>query len=498
MNCPSQVRKDRHHQLISFSLILLAVVLLPFSACNQTEKKPENQPENDEQKNDSQPITIVVLDSSDEQMESFSTALNREFEFLKLGKVSFKYADTREFLASPIEGDLVLYPPQQFGELIKRNLVREIPDYLTNAEAYAKNDVLKRQRGIFCNHGGARYAVSLGVSSLYLMARVDILESNGLSVPTTWNEYQEACAKLSQLKSEGNLKGVSPTVAWSPTIEPLKDNWLATTVVARSAAYVRTRGKYSVLFDYSTWTPLINAPPFARSIEELKKVVQLMAPSHRALSPREVEQAFQNGQSVFAIGWPHPAMADKADKSAGQLKAGLFPLPGTTNKYDSASKKWGDSSANEKQIPVLGVGGLCGSVLSSSKKSGVATRRLGLLAGKDFSARLAQTNPHGFPFRASHLSKIDSWVDSQYSDSFKESFIDQIEADNETLVWMVRPRVEKAIDYERVLADETRKYFDGQDEATTLSNVDQKWREINQGIEPEFQQSISLEGLGIR
>ena len=330
------------------------------------------------------------------------------------------------------------------------------------------------------------------------MARTDVLEKNGLEVPKTWREYGETCSKLAALQKEGKLLGLEESDNWSPSIEPFADNWLATTIIARSAGYVRTRGRYSVLFDYSNWKPLINSPPFARAADEMCAVAEMMAPVHRNLNPMDVEKAFLNGESVMAIAWPHPPMREQTADTKPLSGAGLFALPGSRQKYDPAKNSWSDADSEEQQVPMLGVGGWCASVLAGSKQSGVATRRLGLLAGKEFSSRLAAFNPNTFPYRASHLGKIDQWVAPELGSNFATNLADELEGQDQKIIWMTRPRVEKAAEYESALASEVRKCLEGASVEDALEQVEKKWIEINADVDPKFQQSISLQGLGIR
>lgn len=484
----------------SFTLlaVLFWLALIPTVGCQNSRPDSEEQESAEPRTSDAQPITVVILDSTPEIMEAWTTAIDREFQSLELGAVRFEFATGREFLAEPIEGDLVFYPPYLLGDLLQGRLIRRIPDFLTQSEAYAANDVLNRQRRIFGVHDETRYAVSLGISSFFLLARTDILQQNGLTVPRTWREYQVTCQKLAELQQQGTLQGMVVSESWSPTLEPFHPDWLATNFYARSASYTRKRGRYSVLFDYSTWEPLIATPPFARALEELTTVFQLTAPAHRTLQPREIEQAFLRGESVLAITWPHPPTDAEAPSDPPAFEAGIFELPGSTSKYDSSTDSWIDAPGDEQQVSMIGVGGYCGSVLSSSKQSGVALRRLGLLAGQEFSQRLGPLNPALFPSRASHLGKLESWVAPRYGSRAVQQFADLIEQQNQSLIWMVRPRIEKATRYEAELTQVISDCLNGQPIPQPLEKVEQAWQKINADVDRKFQETISLEGLGIR
>ena len=131
-------------------------------------------------------------------------------------------------------------------------------------------------------------------------------------------------------------------------------------------------------------------------------------------------------------------------------------------------------------------------------KSGVAFRRLGLLGGKEFSSRLGPTLPTAFPFRVSHLSKLEAWASQAYSEDNLQQWADLIDSQNQSLVWMVRPRVDKAQQYEQSLTNELKKCLQQQSVSDTLRNIDEQWQKINTEVDPKFQELVSLEGLGIR
>ena len=76
-----------------------------------------------EPKTDNRPITIVILEKSEEDHLDLRSVIVREFKALDLGAPSFVSATCDQFLQQPLEGDLVLYPPQLFGDLVYRDLL---------------------------------------------------------------------------------------------------------------------------------------------------------------------------------------------------------------------------------------------------------------------------------------------------------------------------------------------------------------------------------------
>lgn len=468
--------------------------------CNN---KPGEKQENDDQQEsveDLNPITIVIIESHKSDHLGFKAVINKQFDALALGKATFISIPASQFLASPVAGDLIVYPPTLFGELVKKSLLRAIPEYVVESEPYAINDVLRGQRRIFGVHDKSRYATSLGVSSLMLLCRTDILTANELEVPRTWREYEKVCLELATRKLNDQLKGTEGlSRTWSPAIEPLQGNWKAMTLLARSASSIRSSGRYSVCFDYSNWTPLIAQPPFARSLAQLKSLHELMQPAHQGLDPLEVEAAFLEGQCVLAVTWPHPPSVDESVTGDKPIEAAVYPLPITEDRFDFSQQKWIPADRENSCVPFLGAGGFCCSILRSSKQSGVATRRLALISGAEFSSMIGKSNMRsGFPYRASHLGSLDGWMSAKYAESAKEACAQLIGQQFENQIWMTRLCVDKAMDYEQALAKGIEAVFQKQSIAESLQQVAEDWKKINLGVDPEFQKLLNLESLGVK
>ncbi len=341
--------------------------------------------------------------------------------------------------------------------------------------------------------------MSLGVSSLMMFCREDVLQANQIEVPTTWDEYEKACLQLATAKKNGTLKGIEAGMEWSPSIEPMNGNWKAATFFARTASFIRSSGRYSVLFDYSSWDPIINAAPFSKGMTQLKSIFELTHPTHQDLKPHEVELAFRRGESVMAITWPHPPSADESTEVENKLNATLLPLPGSNVKFDFSQKKWVPSKPQESRIPFLGAGGLCISILKSTGQTGVATRRLALFAGKEFSGIFGLANTkNGFPYRASQMARISNWHAADYPNTFSDQYADLIEKQNQNQLWMVRPRIQNSFDYEYAVAQELKNFLGSQSVEKSLDKIAIQWAEINKSADLEFQKRINLESNGAK
>lgn len=524
----------RGQQLLLTFILVTLLLAIPFAGCNSNQEKSKSRPEDvaGSSETDAHPIVLVLLTDSKSSSRTSSASvvkdessgiakrIQKEFKSLEVGEVTIVRISFKDFfqhetpdpnqkndISEPEKNDrkkaksllsradLIIYPPQHFGDLIARKKIRAIPNYVVESESYRASDVLRHQRRLLGYHDKTPFAVSMGTSSFMLMCRRDLFDIHGLKIPTTWADYERACKQLAELQAAGDLQTPKN---WSPAIEPLKGNWKSATMIARSASYVRAAGRYSCLFSYSKSQPLIETEPYQKSLIELKTVFDLMHEQHRNLDPLEVESAFLNGECAMAITWPHPGVAVDDDEDSIQVvsDAKLLELPGSKSNFGFTDRKWGESDSLQTQIPTLGVDGLCCSILSTTKQSGVAARRLGLIVGKDLSASICyEDKVNGFPNRASQLGESQNWISPRYPETFAEEFADLVESQNQSSVWMIRPRFEKAWQFESILSNSINECLNGKTAADVLTQAATQISELE--IEPELLKKLTLEGFGV-
>jgi len=510
LNHPSATR-------LAFCLGWFLLGSITLSGCGgNLGQKEKTAPEQETAKPQQNTVTIVILadqvpqpassqssgnkpsdptDSNGDELPPLAIEIQKEFQSLELGQVIFHVTDTDQYLANPLAGDLIIYPPNRFGDLVNAKLLRSIPSYVTKSESYAENDVFLNQR-LFSRHRKTPMAISNGTTSLMLLVRTDILEKFEIPTPTNWQQYDRVCRTLVEKKNNGELLTGK---IWSPTIEPLDQRWKSVTLLTRSASYVRARGRYSSLFNYTSWLPLIDREPFQKALSELKTTRSRFHPDHCQLDPLAVENAFLRGESVMAITWPHP-LDDQAEiDSLPQQRVAIHPIPGSQSNFNFSDNQWEASDADQFQVPFLGTSGQSLSILKTTSQASVAARRIGLLVGKQFSEKLFTADRrNGFPSRASQMGSVSQWMDPRYPISAADQLADNIQAANEATVWMMRPRIAASSRYEKILSQEMEKCFQSQSVAQTLTSVANQWSELNGLMDLDLQKQINLESLGVK
>ncbi|MDG2013705.1 MAG: hypothetical protein P8J33_09385, partial [Pirellulaceae bacterium] len=263
--------------------------------------------------------------------------------------------------------------------------------------------------------------------------------------------------------------------------------------------YVRARGRYSSLFNYTSWLPLIDREPFQKALSELKTTRSRFHPDHCQLDPLAVENAFLRGEAVMALTWPHP-LDDQAEiDSLPQQRVAIHPIPGSQSNFNFSDNQWEASDADQFQVPFLGTSGQSLSILKTTSQASVAARRIGLLVGKQFSEKLFTADRrNGFPSRASQMGNVSQWIDPRYPISAADQLADNIQAANEATVWMMRPRIAASSRYEKILSQEMEKCFQSQSVAQTLTSVANQWSELNGLMDLDLQKQINLESLGVK
>jgi ABC-type glycerol-3-phosphate transport system substrate-binding protein len=230
---------------------------------------------------------------------------------------------------------LMVFPLNRLGDLIDANALAPIPQAtLNDAEGLNWLDVFAGLREGLASPRKRVSVVPLSCPVLVCYYRRDLLEQAGLVPPQTWDDYQRLLDRLGE---------------WAPglsAVEPWGADFRATMFAARSLAYAKHPGSYSVYFDIANGGPLIDGPGFVRGLEVAQRAWEKLAADFKDLTPAECRRRLLTGQAALAIAYEPEAGAANADGTAAadrqneQVRIGFCRLPGSRETYDPARKAW--------------------------------------------------------------------------------------------------------------------------------------------------------------
>ncbi len=238
------------------------------------------------------------------------------------------------------------YPTQmQFKQKVANGYVQDLSDqdFLSNVN---ESSLAMTQQ-----EDGGYYALPYSRNYIGVYYNIDVFEENGLSVPTTWEEFTKVCDVLTDVGiTPVGLHGKDParvghtfqacTIAWAPDgVELLEQCVAGETQLEGNEQFTNVLEKMSILLDYANSDAL-------------------------ALSDTQCYENFANGEYAMLITGSY---ARGTIQSLNEnLNLGVFPLPNDT--YEDTKTLSGIDAA------------ICVSAQASDEEKAAAYRFLAYLA----------------------------------------------------------------------------------------------------------------------
>ena len=222
------------------------------------------------------------------------TGITVEIDYLQY----LKLRDRQLLEMSKPEGeyDVVAWVVMWKGEYVNKGLLTPLSEMYTNAplvdpdydiddvaNAYLQNGgVVGGHKGYMEGRSGGLYGIPFGAETSILAYRKDILEEQGIAVPTTYDELTAAMTQLHEagipaLTSRG-ATGHQVTAAWLFHLAPMG-------------------GK---IFD-DKWNPVVNSPEAVKAAEFLRHVVKTGPTGIPSYGFGDMTTAFLQGDAAFYL-----------------------------------------------------------------------------------------------------------------------------------------------------------------------------------------------------
>lgn len=154
------------------------------------------------------------------------------------------------------------------------------------------------------------YAVPAASQTLMVIYNQDIFAKNGISEPTTWDEFIAACEKL-------KAAGVMPFANGTATA------WQNETIVSALTSSIMGKGFYTDLMAGKTD---FNDPRFVEALGKLKEISAYFPEGFVGLDYPSAQQLFTSGMAAMFAGGSFEIA--NFSKQNPDLKFGVFPAPG--------------------------------------------------------------------------------------------------------------------------------------------------------------------------
>jgi multiple sugar transport system substrate-binding protein len=470
---------------------LLAACLAVSSGCNG-----QSADETTEEETPAAPpsLRVVVIDD-----QPLSEVIGRQWTARTQGEIELTQMQAEELdTARQILGDVVIYPSELLGTMVARDLIAPLTTETRRDPQLALQDVFDVQRNAETRWGEELYAVSFGSPQLVLWYRSDLFEELKLSVPSTWEEYQQLLPRLA--RDQLGERAPSQEQPWSAAIEPLAEGWGGKTLLARAATYAKAPSQFSALFDYLTMTPLITGPPFVRALDELVAAAKECPSDSAASDPAAAKQAFLSGQAAIAWSWPSAAKSPDSPEALPEgMRIGFAELPGSPEAYDFGEEQWIDRRAKDPlHVALLGVAGRLGSVTRDARHAREAAEFLVLVSGREWSGQIAPASHATTLFRQSQLEQPQTWVESSIPNDSAKQYAELVAAVQSQPSHMSSIRIPGCHRYLAALDQAVQASLAGTlSSQEALNKAADEWRTITEELGSDSQRDAYTRSLGL-
>lgn len=232
-------------------------------------------------------VAATLVDEFTEQ-----TGIEVEIDYLQYLKLRDR--QLLEMAKPEGEYDVVAWVVMWKGEYVNKGLLTSLSEMNTNAglvdpnydindiaDAYLQNGgIVGGTKGYLPGKSGGLYGISFGAETSILAYRKDILEEQGIAVPTTYDELSAAMTKLHEagipaLTSRG-ATGHQVTAAWLFHLAPMGGR----------------------IFD-DKWNPVVNSPEAVKAAEFLRHVAKTGPTGIPSYGFGDATTAFLQGDATF-------------------------------------------------------------------------------------------------------------------------------------------------------------------------------------------------------
>ena len=465
-------------------------LLVLLACCGCAGSGPADPRQNPTTQKDEEVVPLVLVVLNDPRL---ADAIRREWQARSKAQLEVKSVVTPgKMPPTAPQGDLVVFAVDRLGELAEQKWIVPLPEATQRGLESEREDLSAFAMRQECSWGNTLWGMPLGSTSYTLYARADLLRDQGLSLPTTWEEYG---AVVRRLRASAWGKEAGHVAAAEPTSSAYGGKFL----LARAASYLRHRGNYSTYFDFQSMEPLITSPPMVKALEELVAASDAENFNEAQQTPGACLDRFWRGEAALAIVFPgHPEKKEEAKISPEQVA--ISELPGSLQVFNHSDQEWEKRGAEEQQrVPLFAAAGRMGSLLAASPNKVAAARALQLITSAEWSLDLSPESAATGPFRRSHLKEMNRWVEPQADVRLRRDLADLIAARFDVRLSLSPPRLPGGSLYlesldRAVLACLTKSLKPEE----ALAKAAEEWRKITADLGLAAQKGAYRRSLGLQ
>ncbi|MCE6957699.1 extracellular solute-binding protein [Cereibacter sphaeroides] len=268
----------------------------------------------------------------------------------------------------------------------------------------------------------------------YLKYRADVFENpamqalfkektgRDLTVPATWEEYNEVAAVFNNTDWDGDG---APNFGTAEVTK--RDDLMFSAFISRVAPYAKHPGvKGGFFFDLESMEPLVNTPGWVRGLELFVDAQKSMPPGGTSFGLGDEIFSFGGGQTLMSYSWDDAFIQAMQSDSPIRNKVAAAPLPGAREVWNRTTGQW-DKFDTPNTAPYV-TWGWSSAVASGSQNQDMAFDFLCFFSNEANTLSDLQVGRFGVnPYREAHFDPAfyqsqlgwDAKVAQSYTDTLR-------------------------------------------------------------------------------
>lgn len=251
--------------------------------------------------------------------------------------------------------DVLFYASLWIGDF--NRFLAPVPEVYANSTGMS--DVTDSFTGI-ARWNGTMVQYPMDGDRHYLKYRTDVFEDEelkaqfladtgrALTVPETWEEYNEVAAYFNAKDWDGNGE-----LNYGSAEVSKRDDLMFSAFISRAAPYAKHPDvKGGFFFDLETMEPLINTPGFVRGLELFVEATKSFPPGGTNFGLGDEIFSFGGGQTLMSYSWDDAFIQAQQADSRIRNKVGAAALPGAREVWNRDTGAW-DSFETPSRAPYM-------------------------------------------------------------------------------------------------------------------------------------------------
>ena len=306
-----------------------------------------------------------------------------------------------------------------------------------------------------------------------MQARFEAETGRALTIPATWEEYNQVAAFFSgwDWDGDGETNYGSAEVA-------KRDDLMFSAFISRAAPFAKhpdvTGGFF---FDLETMEPLINTPGFVRGLELFVDAQKAFPPGGSNFGLGDEIFSFGGGQTLMSYSWDDAFIQAQQEDSRIRNEVLAAPLPGAREVWNRKTGQW-DSFQEPNRAPYM-TWGWSSAVSAASQEKDMAFDFLCFFSNETNTFSDLQIGRFGVnPYRYSHFDER-FWEGLGWSPEVAQSYVTTLSNMEKSPNRVYDLRVPGVGQFMSSMANGVAAAMAGQKTPQeALDQVAQEWREI--------------------